>query len=102
MQHPWQWSFVRPKVCAVEDDRHSATVQLDFTIACDKTGEAGTVHTLSVSWEVGKQIGAPPQKDGQLFVRSTIIVSRATVGAHSGKLHICKSALRLENIPCVH
>lgn len=102
MWHTWQRSLVRPKVRAVEDNGHRATVQLNFTIACDQTGEAGTVHALCISWEVGKQIGAPPQKDGQLFIGSMVIVSRATVGAHSAKLHVSKSALGLENIPGVH
>ncbi len=57
----------------------------------------GAVQTLRVSWEVREQIGAPPQKDGQLIIGARVSVSRAVVRAHTGKLHVSEGTLGLEN-----
>ncbi len=104
MGQAWQRSLIRPEVCAIENDGCRAPIQLDFTVACNQTGRMDAVQTLCVSWEVREQIGAPPQKDGQLITRARVSVSRAVVCAHTGKLHVSEGTLGLENptVPCVH
>ncbi len=104
MGQAWKRSLIRPEVCAIENDGCRAPIQLSFTVACDQAGRMGAVQTLRVSWEVWEQIGAPPQKDGQLIIGARVSVSRAMVRAHTGKLHVSEGTLGLENptVPRVH